>query len=287
MRISPGESLKRVDLGKIDMLQATIVQLQQELEEINRLNDTILQLQQVLGSTSERFDNDDGERQRTKARLQAELERANEALIVAEAPFPDILLAITVEAIPFFGERIPVSSRLVPFDNLYGLAYFDQVLLKALKKGLVFDRTVTNVYQYDSETGTYQDLNCGAIYRRETVFSFTYKETPTSQEGPVKFVRRTDRNSEEPRYYPILASGHVGLKAQEDIIDNDQYVYVSMAEEIFPNTGSILCAREIDQQGTVTYYGVNFDGTKGELLDFRGETVLEKLRTPYNKKQVL
>jgi hypothetical protein len=117
------------------------------------------------------------------------------------------------------------------------------------------------------------------------VFTF-FKQTPRSTPEHVRLVQRTESFSEEPIYYPVLDGGHVGLK-RYDVIDNPQYTFLKMAEEALPNSGSILCAREIDDEGNVTYFGLNVDGTKGEVMQFPGEVVREKLRTPYNRGQVL
>jgi hypothetical protein len=171
----------------------------------------------------------------------------------------------------------------VPLDTLYEIEYYGTDLLKVLRKGNVFNKTVTNVYQYNNEIGTYQDLNCGGIYRRETVFTFSYEDTPGSSNNVlVRFVRRTHRDSEKPIFYPILSSGNIALNGAKDVIGNPYYVFKSMNEELLPNSGSILCARDVDAQRSVTYHGVNPDGSRGNHIEFPGEELREKLRTPYN-----
>jgi len=269
VRISPKLSLHEINPKKIAGLKEKIAQLKSKLADSATIPD---EKQRVAEAT----------------RYRLELASATDALTLAERPFPDILLVLTVESITLFDERIPVSSRLVPIDDLYGIDYYDPDLLAVLRHEKVFHKTITNAYQYNEDSGTFEDLNCGGIYRRDTVFTFSYKDTPRSKEEELKFVHRTPQNTEEPNYYPILPSGHVSPMKQEYIVDNPQYTLNKFAIEVLPNMGSILCAREVDSEGNVTYFGVNVDGQKGRQIEFPGnEEIREKLRTPYNEGQVL
>jgi hypothetical protein len=269
VRISPRLNLKEINPQRIDGLKGKISKLQGELANSAQMED-------------------EKQRLAEENRCRYELKLATDALTIAERSFPDILLVLTVQNISLFDRRIPVTSRLVPIDDLYGIDYYDPYLLKVLKEKKVLENPINNVYTFNEDVGTYEDLNCGGIYQRRTVFTFSYKETPRSDVVELKFVQKTIPGSDEPAYYPLVSGGHIGFIKNEYVVDNPQYTLLRFADEILPNTGSILCAREADAEGNVNYFGVNMDGTKGQLIEFPGgEEIREKLRTPYNEGEVL
>ena len=264
VRISPPASLKNVDPIKVEALKTHIILLSLRLTEIEEKD--VIELEDT----------------KSQEQLRTEMKHTNHLLNIAEQSFSDVLLVLSVNHIPEFADRIQACSRLVPIDYLYDRNYYGSDLKKALSETNAFNKTICNVYQFNDEIGTYQDLNCGGIYAQENVFTFVYQETPESEPTLARFVRRTKRDSEEPLYYAVLDDGNIVNTGTIAIIDNPQYELESMRGETLRNTGSILCYRE-----SGSYFKILVGGDKGERIEFHEIDIREKLRTPFNSGQVL